>query len=187
MFRLWGKIWKDNHLLKDTVICDDSEDTRTHKIFRGLESICYEMDLGNPIWLESTVRHFKKHGKARFYQDNFIEQIDFDYLEIQVIEEDDELFCLKMCTGSETLHCHIVSDPVYLICSEFSCLYFINSLMISLIISSSSGVSIPLKWLPAAAVWRILSAICSTISSFTASSAFSGTGTSSTHVRACST
>ena len=75
MFRLWGKIWKDNHLLKDTVICDDSEDTRTHKIFRGLESICYEMDLGNPIWLESTVRHFKKHGKARFYQDNFIEQI----------------------------------------------------------------------------------------------------------------
>ena len=55
MFRLWGKIWKDNHLLKDTVICDDSEDTRTHKIFRGLESICYEMDLGNPIWLESTV------------------------------------------------------------------------------------------------------------------------------------
>ena len=84
------KLWKDNHLLKDTVICDDSEDTRTHKIFRGLESICYEMDLGNPIWLESTVRHFKKHGKARFYQDNFIEQIDFDYLEIQVIEEDDE-------------------------------------------------------------------------------------------------
>ena len=57
MFRLWGKLWKDNHLLKDTVICDDSEDTRTHKIFRGLESICYEMDLGNPIWLESTVRH----------------------------------------------------------------------------------------------------------------------------------
>ena len=88
MFRLWGKIWKDNHLLKDTVICDDSEDTRTHKIFRGLESICYEMDLGNPIWLESTIKHFKKHGKARFYQDNFIEQIDFDYLEIQVIEED---------------------------------------------------------------------------------------------------
>ena len=84
-----------------------------------------------------------------------------------------KLFCLKMCTGSETLHCHIVSDPVYLICSEFSCLYFINSLMISLIISSSSGVSIPLKWLPAAAVWRILSAICSTISSFTASSAAS--------------
>ena len=43
MFRLWGKMWKDNHMLKDLVIDDDSEDTRTH---------------------------------------------EFDYLEIQVIEED---------------------------------------------------------------------------------------------------
>ena len=56
MFRLWGRIWKDNHMLKDTVICDDRQETRTHKVFH-----C---------------------------QDNFIEQIDFDYLEIQVIEED---------------------------------------------------------------------------------------------------
>ena len=46
------------------------------------------MDLGNPIWLDSTVKDFQKHDKSRFYQDNFIEQIDFDYLEIQVIEED---------------------------------------------------------------------------------------------------
>jgi len=50
MFRLWGKIWKSNHLIKDT--------------------------------------DFKRHSKTRFYQDSFIEQIEFDYLEIQVIEED---------------------------------------------------------------------------------------------------
>ena len=74
--------------LQDTVVCDDSDDTRTHKIFHGLEEICYQMDLGNPIWLDATVRDFKKHDKARFYQDNFIEHIEFDYLEIQVIEED---------------------------------------------------------------------------------------------------
>ena len=48
MFRLWGKIWKDNRMLQDTVVCDDSDDTRTHKIFHGLEEICYQMDLGNP-------------------------------------------------------------------------------------------------------------------------------------------
>lgn len=88
MFRLWGKIWKDNHLLRDTVVCDDQEDTRTHKIFQGLEKICYELDLGIPIWLDSTISDFKRHDKARFYQDNFMESIDFDYLEIQVIEED---------------------------------------------------------------------------------------------------
>jgi len=88
MFRLWGKIYKENRLVKDTVFCEESNDTRTHKIFRGLEQICYEFDLGKPIWLDATVAEFKRHSKARFYQDSFIEQLDFDYLEIQVIEED---------------------------------------------------------------------------------------------------
>ena len=88
MFRLWGKLCKDNRLIKDTVICDDSKDSRTHKIFRGLEEICYEFDLENPIWLDNVISDFKRHSRARFYQDSFIEQITFDYLEIQVIEED---------------------------------------------------------------------------------------------------
>lgn len=88
MFRIWAKIFKENRLLKDTVICDDSIDTRTHKIFRSLDEICYQFDLGKPVWLDSTVKEFKKHSKARFNKDNFIEDIDFDFLEIHVIEED---------------------------------------------------------------------------------------------------
>ena len=88
MFHLWAKEFKDNHMLKDTVIADDSDDTRTHKIFRALDEVCYQFDLGKPIWLESTIKDFKRHDKARFTKDNFIETIDFDFLEIHVIEED---------------------------------------------------------------------------------------------------
>lgn len=87
MFRLWGKIYKENRLIKDTVICDETEDTRTHKIFHALDAICREFDLSKPIWLDSTIAEFKKHDKARFYQDNFVDSIDFDYLEIHIIEE----------------------------------------------------------------------------------------------------
>lgn len=86
--RIWFKIFKDNHLIKDTVIVNDTGDTRTHKIFQALDAVCYEFDLGRPIWLDSTIAEFKKHDKARFYQDNFVEEIPFDYLEIHVIEED---------------------------------------------------------------------------------------------------
>lgn len=75
-------------MVRDTVVCDDSDDTRTHKIFRALDEICYDFDLSKPIWLDSTVTEFKRHSKTRFYQDNFVDSIDFDYLEIQVIEED---------------------------------------------------------------------------------------------------
>ena len=85
MFRLWGKIFKDNRMLKDTVICDDTDDTRTHKIFHALDEICYQFDLSKPIWLDSTIAEFKKHDKARFYQDNFVDSIDFDYLEADLI------------------------------------------------------------------------------------------------------
>ena len=32
MFRIWGKIWKDNHLLQDITICDAATDkNRTAK------------------------------------------------------------------------------------------------------------------------------------------------------------
>lgn len=87
MFRMWGKIFKDNRMLKDTVIIPDTDISRTKKVFDSVEQICYEFDLGKPIWLESSIAEFKRHDKTRFYQDNFIEPIDFDFLEIHVIEE----------------------------------------------------------------------------------------------------
>jgi hypothetical protein len=79
---------KDNHMLRDYMFEDTSGDTRTHKIFRGLEEVCLAFDLGKPIWLDATIAEFKRHGKARFTRDCFIEEIGFDYLEIHVIEED---------------------------------------------------------------------------------------------------
>ena len=89
MFRMWCKLWKDNHLVKDMVVEDDRTDlTRTKKIFAAIDTACYEFDLSKPIWLDSTVADFKKHDKTRFYRDNFVDTIDFDYLENQVIEED---------------------------------------------------------------------------------------------------
>jgi hypothetical protein len=75
-------------MLRDTVICDDSSETRTHKVFSAIEKVCYEFDLQKPIWLDSNINDFKKHNKTRFTKDSFIEDIDFDFLEIQVIDED---------------------------------------------------------------------------------------------------
>lgn len=89
MFRMWCKIFKDNHLMQDVVIIQDSPDkSRTAKVLASLNEACHTMDLAVPVWLDSTIAEFKRHDKARFFADNFIEQIDFDYLEIHVIEED---------------------------------------------------------------------------------------------------
>lgn len=88
MFRLWCKIFTDNHLIMDTVICDDSDLNRTKKVFNAIDAACLQFDLGRPIWLDSNVERFRRHSKVRFSSDNFIEPVNFDYLEIQVIEED---------------------------------------------------------------------------------------------------
>ncbi len=90
MFRLWGKIFSNNRLINDiTISNDDRELNRTRKIYQALDDICYEFDLSKPIWLDKNIEEFKRHDKTRFHQDNFIDSIDFDFLEIDVIEEDD--------------------------------------------------------------------------------------------------
>ena len=75
-------------MLRDTVVEIDSTDTRTHKVFDALGEACIRFDLAKPIWLDSNIAEFKSVSKTRFGSDSFVEDIDFDFLEIQVIEED---------------------------------------------------------------------------------------------------
>ena len=90
MFRLWAKMWKSGRMRKDYVVCnDDKEMNRTRKIFAAIDEVCNEFDLSQPIWLDSNIAEFKRHDKVRFSKDNFMDSIDFDYLEIHVIEEDE--------------------------------------------------------------------------------------------------
>ena len=86
--QIWGKLIQDNRMLRDMTVTDDSGDTRTHKIFRALEEICQAWDLPVPTWLDINISDFQRHKKTRFTQDSFVgENIDFDYLELQIIEE----------------------------------------------------------------------------------------------------
>lgn len=89
MFRMWMKIFKENRLMQNTVIAlDDPEMSRTAKVFQAVSEACMTFDLSQPIWLDANIREFKRHNKTRFTQDNFVEEISFDFLEIHVIEED---------------------------------------------------------------------------------------------------
>ena len=90
MFRLWAKEFKNNRMLRDMVVENHSSDlNRTKKVFAAIDEVCYEFDLSKPIWLDHNIAEFKRIDKTRFTSDNFIDTIDFDYLEIHVIEEDD--------------------------------------------------------------------------------------------------
>lgn len=89
MFRIWGKLIKSNRLLRDMVVeIEDYTLSRTKKVYQALDEICYEFDLAKPIWLEKNKEEFIRHARTQFTRDSFIEDIDFDYLDFQVIEEE---------------------------------------------------------------------------------------------------
>lgn len=69
-------------------VSDDASRSRTRKVLDGLTEVCHAFDLSVPIWLEGNIADFKRVSRTRFRSDSFIEEIPFDYLEIQVIEED---------------------------------------------------------------------------------------------------
>lgn len=86
--RIWIKQFKDNRMLEDMVFESYTDDTRTHKVFEAVDEACRHFDLSKPIWLDKNVREFQNHSRTKFYQDSFIDSIEFDYLDFQVIEED---------------------------------------------------------------------------------------------------
>ena len=78
-----------------TIENSDSSLNRTKKIFNAideifsaLDEVCYAYDLSKPLWLDKNIREFKKNSKTRFTKDNFVDEIEFDSLDIEVIEED---------------------------------------------------------------------------------------------------
>lgn len=89
MFRLWVKIIDSAKIVKNmTIENSDSSLNRTKKIFQAIDEACYAYDLSKPLWLDKNISEFKKSSKTRFTKDNFVDEIDFDFLEIEVIEED---------------------------------------------------------------------------------------------------
>ena len=89
MFRLWAKIIVSGKMIKNmTIENSDPSLNRTKKIFSAIDEVCYAYDLSKPIWLDKNINEFKKNSKTRFTKDNFVDDIDFDSLDIEVIEED---------------------------------------------------------------------------------------------------
>ncbi len=86
--RFWAREFKDNRMIRDIVIVNHDDDTRTHKVFAAIDAIGYELDIPRPIWLDSNINDFRQYSKVRFYRDSFIEEVPFDYLEFSVLEED---------------------------------------------------------------------------------------------------
>ena len=86
--RILAKIVESRRIVRETVIEDHTGSSRTEKVLKSLEAACFEFDLAVPMWLDANIREFQRSARVRFTQDSFVEPVDFQYLELQVLDED---------------------------------------------------------------------------------------------------
>lgn len=88
MIKLWGKIILDNKIKNQHVeVCDDSDIEYQDQLKSCILKLCYHFDMEKPYWLERNLKEYNKLKRTSFTQDNFVDMIQFDRFEIEVIEE----------------------------------------------------------------------------------------------------
>lgn len=86
--RIWAKIILDQHIMDQTVreftslrsFSDSELETVIHEL-------CQEMDLSRPILLRKHFREFQQFQRIVFKSADFMEPIDFDSFEVELIKE----------------------------------------------------------------------------------------------------
>jgi len=88
MYRLSGKIVKKNNIIDNHVFEMFKENTSFEDfLFKGIEALCNRFDIGNPMWLSNNATDMSQVNKTKFRAPQFIEEIDFDYFEIEYLDE----------------------------------------------------------------------------------------------------
>lgn len=87
MYRLWGKKIKNNQIVDSIVVEDKSNFSLDKKREFCINKICEHFDVSVPNWLSSHDLDFKTYKYVTFYQVDFVEDILFDRMEIELIDD----------------------------------------------------------------------------------------------------
>lgn len=87
MYRLWGKEIKNNQIVASIVVEDMSNFSLDKKRELCINKICEHFDISVPNWLSRHDLDFKTYKYVTFYQGDFVEDILFDRLEIELIDD----------------------------------------------------------------------------------------------------
>jgi hypothetical protein len=86
MLKIWGKTLKRNKI-KDSHMVEYDMELTHEAVFNGLYEICKKFDLSSPIVLEKHKKDMDNFLLMRFSPQDFIEEVDFDRLEIEIYLE----------------------------------------------------------------------------------------------------
>ena len=83
MVRIWGRIEKDNRIVKDAIFEDESN-FYEENFLDYVSSLCETLNIATPIILSKHLSHYINFSNAVFFPTDFPEEVNFDKF---IIEE----------------------------------------------------------------------------------------------------
>ena len=87
MYRLWAKVIKNNKTINSIDVKNNENITQEQKQKKCLTEIFNKLDISTPVWLTKHDKEFMEFKKIIFFKDDFIDEVNFDKLEIELIDD----------------------------------------------------------------------------------------------------
>ena len=85
MVKIWGKVIKNDHIVKSCVLEIDEKNT---SFFDMLKNLCEKLNIATPVLLDKHVYDFNVFNITCFKPDDFIESVKFNSLTLQLVNID---------------------------------------------------------------------------------------------------
>ena len=82
MFKIWAKVFKNEHIEKQTVYENDAKFTYS-EFFNYLAEICDTLDVPTPVLLKTHIFNYAKFRHVVFRPADFMEEVPFDKLVLE--------------------------------------------------------------------------------------------------------
>lgn len=87
MYRIWAKKIRNNSIIASLNIKNNEKISLDEKRDKCIKEVCQKFDLSVPLWLKKHQDEFSQYKYVIFYPEDFIDDIDFDKLEIDLIDD----------------------------------------------------------------------------------------------------
>ena len=88
MYKLWAKKISKDHIINSIVVKNKEDISMLEKRDKCLKEICLKLDISVPSWLKKHDLEFSQFKYVTFYPQDFIDEVDFDKLEVELIDDD---------------------------------------------------------------------------------------------------
>lgn len=87
MYKLWAKKIRANSTVSSLLVKNNENISLDEKLDKTFKEVCVKFDISVPIWLKKHETEFIQFKSVTFYPQDFVDEIDFDKLEIELIDD----------------------------------------------------------------------------------------------------